>query len=166
MSGLLAAEVGEDVALARKAGLLHDIGKALDFEMEGTHVQLGAEICRKYKESPVVINSIESHHGDVEPDNMISLLVECADMISAARPGARREDIDVYINRLKRLEEISNAHEEVVESYAVQAGREIRVMVSPEKIDDARMELLAKDIADQIETELAYPGQIRISVIR
>ena len=166
LSGLLAAEVGEDVALARKAGLLHDIGKALDFEMEGTHVQLGAEICRKYKESPVVINSIESHHGDVEPDNMISLLVECADMISAARPGARREDIDVYINRLKRLEEISNAHEEVVESYAVQAGREIRVMVSPEKIDDARMELLAKDIADQIETELAYPGQIRVSVIR
>ena len=117
--------------MAKRAGLLHDIGKALDFEMEGTHVQLGAEICRKYKESPVVINSIESHHGDVEPDNMISLLVECADMISA-----------------------------------VQAGREIRVMVSPEKIDDARMELLAKDIADQIETELAYPGQIRVSVIR
>ena len=166
LSGIIAGELGENVTLARRAGLLHDIGKALDFEMEGTHVQLGAEICRKYKESPVVINSIESHHGDVEPDNLISLLVECADMISAARPGARREDIDVYINRLKRLEEISNAHEEVVESYAVQAGREIRVMVSPEKIDDVRMELLAKDIADQIETELAYPGQIRVSVIR
>ena len=166
LTGLLAAEVGEDVELARRAGLLHDIGKAVDYEMQGTHVQIGAEICKKYKESPVVINSIESHHGDVEPNNVISVLVKCADMISAARPGARREDMEVYTNRLKRLEEIANSHNEVYESYAIQAGRELRVLVTPEKTSDSDMAILAKDIADSIEAELAYPGQIKVSVIR
>lgn len=166
LSGLLAAEVGEDQQLAKRAGLLHDIGKAVDFEMEGSHVQIGSEICRKYKENPVVINAVESHHGDIEPDNIISVLVQCADMISAARPGARREDLEVYINRLKRLEEISNSHKGVEKSFAIQAGREVRIMVIPELVSDSEMVLLAKDISKQIEDELQYPGQIKVSVIR
>ena len=134
--------------------------------MEGSHVQIGSEICRKYKENPVVINAVESHHGDVEPDNIISVLVQCADMISAARPGARREDLEVYINRLKRLEEISNSHKGVEKSFAIQAGREVRIMVIPELVSDSEMVLLAKDISKQIEDELQYPGQIKVSVIR
>ena len=166
LSGLLAAEIGEDQQLAKRAGLLHDIGKAVDFEMEGSHVQIGSEICRKYKEHPVVINAVESHHGDVEADNIISVLVQCADMISAARPGARREDLEVYINRLKKLEEISESHKGVEKSFAIQAGREIRIMVVPELVSDSDMVFLAKDISKQIENELQYPGQIKVSVIR
>ena len=134
--------------------------------MEGSHVQIGSEICRKYKEHPVVINAVESHHGDVEADNIISVLVQCADMISAARPGARREDLEVYINRLKKLEEISESHKGVEKSFAIQAGREIRIMVVPELVSDSDMVFLAKDISKQIENELQYPGQIKVSVIR
>ena len=166
LSGLLAAEVGEDQQLAKRTGLLHNIGKAVDFEMEGSHVQIGSEICRKYKENPVVINAVESHHGDVEPDNIISVLVQCADMISAARPGARRVDLEVYINSLILLEEISNSHKGVEKSFAIQAGREVRIMVIPELVSDSEMVLLAKDISKQIEDELQYPGQIKVSVIR
>ena len=166
VTGMLAAELGEDEKLAKRAGLLHDIGKAVDFEMEGSHVQIGSDICKKYKENPVVINAVESHHGDKDADNVISVLVQCADTISAARPGARREDIEVYINRLKRLEEISESYEGVEKSFAIQAGREVRIMVVPEKISDSEMVLLARDISKQIENELQYPGQIKVSVIR
>ena len=166
LSGLLAAEVGEDEKLAKRAGLLHDIGKAVDFEMEGTHVQIGSEICRKYKESGVVINAVESHHGDVEADNLISVLVQCADAISAARPGARREDMEVYINRLKRLEEIADAYNGVEKSFAIQAGREVRVMVVPEEVSDADMVIMARNISKQIEEELQYPGQIKVNIVR
>lgn len=166
LTGMLAAELGEDEKLAKRAGLLHDIGKAVDFEMEGSHVQIGSDICKKYKEHPVVINAVESHHGDKEADNVISVLVQCADTISAARPGARREDIEVYINRLKKLEEISESYEGVEKSFAIQAGREVRIMVVPEKISDSDMVLLARDISKQIENELQYPGQIKVSVIR
>lgn len=166
LAGILAAEFGEDVALAKRAGLLHDIGKAIDFELEGSHVQIGSEICRKYNEAYEVINSVESHHGDVEADTVISVLVSCADMISAARPGARREDLEVYINRLKRLEEISNSYEGVEKSFAIQAGREVRIMVVPEEISDANAVILSREIAKQIEDELQYPGQIKVSVIR
>ena len=166
LSGLLAVEVGEDEKLAKRAGLLHDIGKAVDFEMEGTHVQIGSEICRKCKESDVVINAVESHHGDVEPDNLISVLVQCADAISAARPGARREDMEVYINRLKRLEEIADAYTGVEKSFAIQAGREIRVMVVPEEVSDADMVIMARNISKQIEEELQYPGQIKVNIVR
>ena len=166
LTGMLAAELGEDEKLAKRAGLLHDIGKAVDFEMEGSHVQIGSDICKKYKEHPVVVNAVESHHGDKEADNVISVLVQCADTISAARPGARREDIEVYINRLKRLEEISESYEGVEKSFAIQAGREVRIMVVPEKINDSDMVLLARDISKQIENELQYPGQIKVSVIR
>lgn len=166
LTGLLAAEVGEDEKLAKRAGLLHDIGKAVDFEMEGTHVQIGSEICRKYKESGVVINAVESHHGDVEADNLISVLVQCADAISAARPGARREDMEVYINRLKRLEEIADSHQGVEKSFAIQAGREVRVMVVPEEVSDADMVIMARKISKQIEEELQYPGQIKVNIVR
>ena len=166
LSGMLAAEAGEDEKLAKRAGLLHDIGKAVDYEMEGSHVQIGSELCRKYKESPVVINAVESHHGDVEADNLISVLVQCADTISAARPGARREDMEVYINRLKRLEEISDSHEGVEKSFAIQAGREVRIMVIPDEVSDADMVILARDISKEIEEELQYPGQIKVNVIR
>ena len=166
LSGLMAAELGLDVRMAKRAGLLHDIGKAVDHEMEGTHVQLGADLCKKYKESPIVINAVESHHGDVEPTGMISCIVQAADTISAARPGARRETIETYINRLKQLEEITNSYAGVEKSFAVQAGREVRVMVIPEKVSDADMVLMARNISKQIEAEMQYPGQIKVNVIR
>ena len=166
LSGLLAAELGLDVRMAKRAGLLHDIGKAVDHEMEGSHIQLGAELCKKYKESATVINAVESHHGDVEPTSLISCIVQAADTISAARPGARRETLETYTSRLKQLEDISNNFKGVDKSFAIQAGREIRVMVVPEQISDADMVLLARDISKQIEAELEYPGQIKVNVIR
>ena len=166
LSGLLAAELGLDVRLAKRAGLLHDIGKAVDHEMEGSHIQLGAELCRKYKESATVINAVESHHGDVEPTSLIACIVQAADTISAARPGARRETLETYTSRLKQLEDITNNFKGVDKSFAIQAGREVRVMVVPEQISDADMVLLARDISKQIEAELEYPGQIKVNVIR
>ena len=166
LSGLLAAEMGLDVRIAKRAGLLHDIGKAVDHEMEGTHIQLGVDLCRKYKESAVVINAVEAHHGDVEPENLIACIVQAADAISAARPGARRETLETYTNRLKQLEDITNSFEGVDKSFAIQAGREIRVMVIPEKVTDADMVLMARDISKQIEAELEYPGQIKVNVVR
>ena len=166
LSGLLAGELGLDVRMAKRAGLLHDIGKAVDHEMEGSHVQLGAELCRKYKESQIVINSVESHHGDVEPTSLIACIVQAADTISAARPGARRETLETYTTRLNQLEEITNSFEGVSNSYAIQAGREVRVMVVPEQISDTDMVLLARDISKKIEDEMEYPGQIKVSVIR
>ena len=166
LSGLLAAELGLDVRLAKRAGLLHDIGKAVDHEMEGSHIQLGAELCRKYKESATVINAVESHHGDVEPTSLIACIVQAADTISAARPGARRETLETSTSRLKQLEDISNNFKGVDKSFAIQAGREVRVMVVPEQISDADMVLLARDISKQIEAELEYPGQIKVNVIR
>ena len=165
LSGLLAAEMGLDVRIAKRAGLLHDIGKAVDHEMEGTHIQLGVDLCRKYKESAVVINAVEAHHGDVEPENLIACIVQAADAISAARPGARRETLETYTNRLKQLEDITNQFKGVEKSFAIQAGREIRVMVVPEQVSDDDMVLLARDISKQIEYELEYPGQIKVNVI-
>ena len=166
LSGLLASELGVDVRLAKRAGLLHDIGKSVDHDMEGTHVQLGADLCRKYKESATIINAVEAHHGDVEPQSLIACIVQAADAISAARPGARRETLETYTNRLKQLEDITNQFKGVDKSFAIQAGREIRVMVVPEHVNDADMVLLARDIAKQIEAELEYPGQIKVNVIR
>ena len=166
LCGLLAGEIGVDIKVAKRAGLLHDIGKALDHEMEGSHVQIGADLCRKYKESAIVINAVESHHGDVEPESLIALLVQAADTISAARPGARRETLETYTTRLKKLEDIANAHKGVDKTFAIQAGREIRVMVVPEHVSDSDMVLLARDIAKQIENELEYPGQIKVNIIR
>ena len=166
LTGLLAAEMGLDVRMAKRAGLLHDIGKAVDHEMEGSHIQLGAELCRKYKESSIVINAVESHHGDVEAQSLIACLVQAADTISAARPGARRETLETYTTRLKQLEEITNNFKGVDKSFAIQAGREVRVMVVPEQINDSDMVLLARDISKQIEAELEYPGQIKVNVIR
>lgn len=166
LCGLLAAECGLDERMARRAGLLHDIGKSIDHEVEGSHIQIGADLCRKYKESEIVINAVESHHGDVEPTSLIACLVQAADAISAARPGARRETIETYTNRLSQLEEITNSYKGVDKSYAVQAGREVRIMVVPEEISDADMTLLARDISKQIENEMEYPGQIKVSVIR
>ncbi len=166
ITGLLAAEVGVDIRLAKRAGLLHDIGKSIDHEVEGSHVQLGADICRKYKENAIVINAVESHHGDVEPESLIACLVNAADAISAARPGARRETLEAYTNRLKQLEEITNSFDGVDKSFAVQAGREVRIMVIPEKINDDDMVILAHDVAKRIEDEMQYPGQIKVNVIR
>ena len=166
LSGLLAAEVGIDVRTAKRAGLLHDIGKSLDHEMEGTHIQIGADLCRKYKESPIVINAVEAHHGDVDPETLCACIVQAADTISAARPGARRETLETYTNRLKQLEEITNAYKGVDKSFAIQAGREIRVMVVPEQVSDDDMVIMARDISKQIEAELEYPGQIKVNVIR
>jgi len=166
LSGHLAAEVGADVRMAKRAGLLHDIGKAIDHEIEGSHVQLGAELCRKYKESPIVINTVESHHGDSEPDSLIACIVQAADTISAARPGARRETIETYTNRLAQLEEITNSFGGVEKSFAIQAGREVRIMVIPEKVSDDDMVLLAHNVAKRIEQEMQYPDQIKVNVIR
>ncbi len=166
LSGLLAAEIGVDIRMAKRAGLLHDIGKSVDHEIEGSHIQIGVDLCRRYKESAVVINSVESHHGDVEPETLIACIVQAADTISAARPGARRETLETYTNRLKQLEEITNNFKGVDKSFAIQAGREIRVMVVPDQITDADMVLLARDISKQIENELEYPGQVKINVIR
>lgn len=166
LCGLLAAEVGIDVRIAKRAGLLHDIGKSIDHEVEGSHVQIGVDLCRKYKESPLIINAVATHHGDCEPESLYAVLVQAADAISAARPGARRETIETYTNRLKDLEDITNGFKGVDKSYAIQAGREVRVMVVPEQVSDADMVLLARDISKQIESELDYPGQIKVNVIR
>ena len=166
LTGLLAAELGLDVRMAKRAGLLHDIGKAVDHEMEGSHIQLGAELCRKYKESPLIINAVEAHHGDVEPQSLIAGVVQAADAISAARPGARRETVETYIKRLEKLEEIANSYEGVEKSYAIQAGREIIIMVKPEVLDDSSSIELARNLAKSIEEQLEYPGQIKINVIR
>jgi len=166
LSGLLAAEVGVDVRMAKRAGLLHDIGKSIDHEVEGSHVKLGAELCKKYKESATVINAVESHHGDVEPESLISCIVQAADTISAARPGARRETLETYTNRLKQLEEITDSFKGVDKSFAIQAGREIRIMVKPEIVKDDEMILLARDLAKKIESEMSYPGQIKVHVVR
>ena len=166
IAGLLASELGVDVTLAKRAGLLHDLGKAVDHEMEGSHVQLGVELAKKYKESPVVINAIEAHHGDVEPQTIIACLVQAADAISAARPGARRENVENYIRRLEKLEELTSSFPGVEKSYAIQAGREVRIMVKPEEVSEDNMILLAREIAKKIESELEYPGQIKVNVIR
>jgi ribonuclease Y len=166
LSGLLAAEIGVDVRVAKRAGLLHDIGKSVDHEMEGSHIQIGVDLCRKYKESPTVVNAVEAHHGDVEAESLIACLVQAADAISAARPGARRETLETYSNRLKQLEDIANGFKGVDKSFAIQAGREIRIMVVPDQINDADMILLARDVSKQIENELEYPGQIKVNVIR
>ena len=166
LSGLLAGEVGADVRMAKRAGLLHDIGKAVDHDMEGSHIQLGVDLCRKFKESALVINAVEAHHGDVEAESIIACLVQAADAISAARPGARRETLETYTNRLKQLEDISNSFKGVDKSFAIQAGREIRVMVVPDQVNDDEMVLLARDVSKQIEAELQYPGQIKVNVIR
>ena len=166
LSGLLAAEIGVDVRTAKRAGLLHDIGKSVDHDMEGSHIQIGVDLCRKYKESPIIINAVEAHHGDVEPESLIACIVQAADTISAARPGARRETLETYSNRLKQLEDISNGFKGVEKSFAIQAGREIRVMVVPEQVSDADMVLMARDISKKIEAEMEYPGQIKVNVIR
>ncbi|SFB39649.1 ribonucrease Y [Acetitomaculum ruminis DSM 5522] len=166
LSGMLASEIGLDVRAAKRAGLLHDIGKAVDREMEGSHIQIGADLCRKYKESGLIVNAVESHHGDVEPESLIACIVQAADTISAARPGARRETLETYTNRLKKLEDITNSYKGVEKSFAIQAGREIRVMVIPEQVNDDDIVLMARDIAKQIEDELEYPGQVKVNVIR
>ena len=166
LAGLLAGEIGLDVRTAKRAGLLHDIGKSIDHDVEGSHIQIGVDLCRKYKESPIIINAVEAHHGDVEPETLIACVVQAADTISAARPGARRETLETYTNRLKQLEDITNQFKGVDKSFAIQAGREIRVMVVPEQVSDDDMVLLARDISKQIEFELEYPGQIKVNVIR
>ena len=166
LAGLLAAECGVDVRMAKRAGLLHDIGKSIDHDVEGSHVQIGADLCRKYKENKVVVNAVEAHHGDVEPETLVAILVQAADAISAARPGARRETLETYTNRLRQLEEITNSYKGVEKSFAVQAGREVRIMVIPEQVSDADMVILARDIAKRIEEEMDYPGQIKVNLIR
>ena len=166
LARIMAEELGLDPRLARRAGLLHDIGKALDHDMEGTHVEIGVEVLKKYKENAAVINAVEAHHGDVEPQTIEAVLVQAADAISASRPGARRETLETYTNRLKQLEDISNNFKGVDKSFAIQAGREVRVIVVPDQINDDEMVLLARDISKQIEAELQYPGQIKVNVIR
>lgn len=166
LSGLLAGEIGADVRIAKRAGLLHDIGKSVDHEQEGSHIQIGVDLCKKHKESAIVVNAVAAHHGDVAPESLVACLVQAADAISAARPGARRETLEAYTNRLKQLEDISNSYKGVEKSFAIQAGREIRIIVMPEQISDADMVLLARDVSKQIENELEYPGQIKVSVVR
>lgn len=166
LAGLLAGEIGVDIRTAKRAGLLHDIGKSVDHDMEGTHVGLGVELCRKYRENPTIINAVEAHHGDVEPESLIACIVQAADAISAARPGARKETLETYTNRLKQLEDITNSYKGVEKSFAIQAGREVRVMVIPEQINDTEMILMAREISKKIEAELKYPGQIKVSLIR
>ncbi len=166
LCGILAGEVGVDVRTAKRAGLLHDIGKSVDHEIEGSHIQIGVDLCRKYKESVLIINAVEAHHGDIEPESLIACIVQAADAISAARPGARRETLETYTNRLKQLEEITNSYKGVDKSFAIQAGREVRIMVVPEQVSEADMILLARDISKRIEDELEYPGQIKVNVIR
>ena len=166
LCGLMAAELGEDVTIAKRAGLLHDLGKSVDHEMEGSHVALGVELARKYKESPQVVHAIEAHHGDVEPQTVIACLVQAADAISAARPGARRENVENYVKRLEKLEELTSSFAGVEKAYAIQAGREVRIMVKPEEVSEDNMIILARDIAKKIENELEYPGQIKVNLIR
>jgi len=166
LCGLMAAELGLDVRLAKRAGLLHDIGKSVDYEMEGSHVSIGATLCRRYGESDLVINAVEAHHGDVDPESLIAVLVQAADTISAARPGARRESLETYIQRLQNLEEIADSFEGVEKSFAIQAGRELRIMVIPDQIDDANLLHLARDVSKRIENDLEYPGQIKVNIIR
>ena len=166
IAGLMASELGVDVTLAKRAGLLHDLGKSIDHEVEGSHVQLGADLARKYKENPVVVNAIESHHGDVEPKTIIAVLVQAADAVSAARPGARRENVENYIRRLQKLEELTGSYPGVEKAFAIQAGREVRIMVKPEEVSEDNMIILARDVAKKIEAELEYPGQIKVNVIR
>jgi len=166
LARIMAEELGLDATRARRAGLLHDIGKALDHDMEGTHVELGVEVLRKFKENELVINAVEAHHGDVEPQTLEAVLIQAADAISASRPGARRETLEAYIKRLQNLEEIANSFEGVDKSFAIQAGREVRIIVKPEKVSDADMTVLARDIAQKVEKEMEYPGQIKVNVIR
>ncbi len=166
IAGLMASELGVDVALAKRAGLLHDLGKSIDHEVEGSHIQLGADLARKYKENPVVVNAIEAHHGDVEPKTVIAVLVQAADAVSAARPGARRENVENYIRRLQKLEELTGSYPGVEKAFAIQAGREVRIMVKPEEVTEDNMIILARDVAKKIEAELEYPGQIKVNVIR
>ena len=162
----MAEELGLDAKLARRAGLLHDIGKALDHDMEGTHVEIGADILKKYKENEKVINAVQAHHGDVEPQTIEAILVQAADAISASRPGARRETLETYIKRLEELERVADSFEGVEKSFAIQAGREIRIIVKPEKISDDKMVLMARDIAKKVEDEMEYPGQIKVNLVR
>ena len=166
IAGLMAAELGVDVTMAKRAGLLHDLGKSIDHEVEGSHIQLGAELARKYKENPVIVNAIEAHHGDVEPKTVIAVLVQAADAVSAARPGARRENVENYIRRLQKLEELTGSYPGVEKAFAIQAGREVRIMVKPEEVTEDNMIILARDVAKKIEAELEYPGQIKVNVIR
>ena len=166
IAGLMASELGVDVTMAKRAGLLHDLGKSIDHEVEGSHIQLGADLARKYKENPIIVNAIEAHHGDVEPKSVIAVLVQAADAVSAARPGARRENVENYIRRLQKLEELTGSYPGVEKAFAIQAGREVRIMVKPEEVTEDNMILLARDIAKKIEAELEYPGQIKINVIR
>jgi len=166
LCGIIADMIGEDVALARRAGLLHDIGKSIDQDNEGTHVSLGADLCRKYKENKIVVNAVEAHHGDVDPISNIAVIVQIADAVSASRPGARKETLEIYINRLKKLEEIADAHKGVDRSFAIQAGRELRVIIRPDEIDDRAMPYLARQIAQKIEKDVEYPGHVKISVVR
>ena len=166
LCGLMAAELGLDIRLAKRAGLLHDIGKSVDYEMEGSHITIGATLCRRYGESDIVINAVEAHHGDVEPESLIAVIVQAADTISAARPGARRESLETYVQRLQKLEEIANGFEGVEKSFAIQAGRELRIMVIPDQIDDDSLLHLARDVTKRIESDLEYPGQIKVNIIR
>ena len=166
LARIMAEELGVNPKIAKRAGLLHDIGKALDHDMEGTHVEIGVEVLKKYKENPTIINAVEAHHGDVEPQSLEAILVQAADAISAARPGARRETLETYIKRLEKLEEIADSFEGVEKSYAIQAGREVRLVVKPEKVSDSEMVVMAREVAKRVESEMEYPGQIKVNVIR